>query len=283
MGNLNLKIRIDDESGFCFGVVSAIQKAEKELAESGELYCLGEIVHNDEEVKRLEAQGMFNISKQDLQNIRNKTILFRAHGEPPVSYEVAMKNGNRIIDASCPIILKLQKRFRESFEKGETIYLYGKPNHPEVIGLNGQIGNKAVVFGHLEDLDLNKIPKKITIYSQTTMSIENFYAIVDKLEESGIEVTVKDTICRQVSHREPRLRLFSRKFDKIVFVAGKHSSNGSVLYNVCLHENPNTFFVSSPEEIQGSWFNKDDSVGICGATSTPMWLMKNVQQKILSL
>ena len=283
MGNLNLNIQIDDESAFCFGVVSAIQKAEKELEETGELYCLGEIVHNDEEVKRLEAQGMVNIFKQDLPGIKNKTILFRAHGEPPVSYEVAMKNGNRIIDASCPIILKLQKRFRESFEKGETIYLYGKPNHPEVIGLNGQIGNNAVVFGRLEDLDLKNIPKKITIYSQTTMSIENFYTIVSKLEEAGIEVTVKDTICRQVSHREPKLRLFSRKFNKIVFVAGKHSSNGSVLYNVCQQENPKTYFVSSPEEIQDSWFGRNDSVGICGATSTPMWLMKNVEKKLLSL
>jgi 4-hydroxy-3-methylbut-2-en-1-yl diphosphate reductase len=283
MGKLNLKTQIDDKSGFCFGVVSAIRKAEKELDRSGELFCLGEIVHNDEEVKRLESQGMVNISKQELPDLRNKTILFRAHGEPPQSYDMAQKNGNRIIDASCPIILKLQKRFRESYDKGETIYLYGKPNHPEVIGLNGQIENKAVVFGHPEDLDLEKIPKKITLYSQTTMSIENCYDIVKMLEGAGIEVTIKDTICRQVSHREPGLRTFSRKFRKIVFVAGKHSSNGSVLFNVCLQENPNTFFVSSPEEISSGWFDTNDNVGICGATSTPMWLMKNVEKKLLSL
>jgi len=280
---LNLRTEIDDKSGFCFGVVGAISKAENELQANGELLCLGEIVHNDEEVKRLELQGMVNITKDELLHIQNKTILFRAHGEPPDSYETALKNGNRIIDASCPIILKLQKRFRASFEKGENIYLYGKPNHPEVTGLNGQIGNKAIVFGHIEDLDLNTIPRKITLYSQTTMSIESFYEIVKKLEESGIEVTVKDTICRQVSHREPSLRQFSRKFNKIVFVAGKHSSNGSVLFNVCRQENPGTFFVSSPNEISAGWFEKNDSVGICGATSTPMWLMKNVEEKLISL
>ncbi|MEI7491950.1 MAG: 4-hydroxy-3-methylbut-2-enyl diphosphate reductase [Bacteroidota bacterium] len=283
MGRLNLHVEIDDKSGFCFGVVGAIEKAEKELLASGELFCLGEIVHNDEEVKRLEIQGMVNITKDDLALIEKKTVLFRAHGEPPESYKLALANENRIIDASCPIILKLQKRFRESYDKGEAIYLYGKPNHPEVIGLNGQIGNRATVFGHFEDLDLDRVPKKITLYSQTTMSIDSFYSIVNKLEEAGIEVTVKDTICRQVSHREPSLRQFSRKFSKIVFVAGKRSSNGSVLFNVCRQENPNTFFVSSPEEIFERWFEQDESVGICGATSTPMWLMKNVERKLLSL
>ena len=283
MGSLNLRVEIDDKSGFCFGVVGAIEKAEKELEASGELYCLGEIVHNDEEVKRLEFQGMVNITKEELSTLHNSTILFRAHGEPPVSYKTALKNGNRIIDASCPIILKLQKRFRESYEKGDTIYLYGKPNHPEVIGLNGQIGNKAIVFGHFEDLDLKLIPGKITLYSQTTMSIESFYEIVEKLEDSGIEVNVKDTICRQVSHREPSLRQFSRKYNRIVFVAGKQSSNGSVLFNVCRQENPNTYFVSSPDEIFEHWFEKDDSVGICGATSSPMWLMRDVEKKLLNL
>ncbi len=283
MGRLNLHVEIDDKSGFCFGVVGAIEKAEKELNDSGELFCLGEIVHNDEEVKRLEIQGMINITMDDLAMIHKKTVLFRAHGEPPESYKLALSNENRIIDASCPIILKLQKRFRESYEKGESNYLYGKPNHPEVIGLNGQIGNRAVVFGHFEDLDLSQVPKKITLYSQTTMSIESFYSIVNKLEEAGIEVIVKDTICRQVSHREPSLRLFSRKFSKIVFVAGKRSSNGSVLFNVCRQENPSTFFVSSPEEIFERWFEQNESVGICGATSTPMWLMKNVERKLLSL
>ena len=283
MGRFNLHVEIDNKSGFCFGVVGAIEKAEKELGSSGELFCLGEIVHNDEEVKRLELEGMVNISRSDLAGIQNKTVLFRAHGEPPESYEIALKNGNRIIDASCPIILKLQKRFRESYDKGETIYLYGKPNHPEVIGLNGQINNKAIVFGHFDDLDLNVMQKKITLYSQTTMSIESFYEIVKKLENAGIEVCVKDTICRQVSHREPSLRQFSRKFKKIVFVAGKRSSNGSVLFNVCRQENSNTYFVSSPDEIFEHWFEKDDTVGICGATSTPMWLMKSIEGTLLSL
>ncbi|MEI6889159.1 MAG: 4-hydroxy-3-methylbut-2-enyl diphosphate reductase [Bacteroidales bacterium] len=283
MGRLNLQVEIDSKSGFCFGVVGAIEKAEKELQISDELFCLGEIVHNDEEVKRLELQGMVNISKEGLSTLQNKTILFRAHGEPPESYKLAMKNGNRIIDASCPIILKLQKRFRESYEKGEIIYLYGKPNHPEVIGLNGQIDNKAIVFGHIEDLELSKMPKKITLYSQTTMSIESFYEIVNTLDAGGIQVTVRDTICRQVSHREPSLREFSRKYKKIVFVAGKHSSNGSVLFNVCRHENSNTYFLSSPDEIFANWFEANDTVGICGATSTPMWLMKDVETKLLAL
>ncbi|MEI8006767.1 MAG: 4-hydroxy-3-methylbut-2-enyl diphosphate reductase [Bacteroidota bacterium] len=283
MTRLDLKVEIDDKSGFCFGVVGAIEKAEHELKATGELFCLGEIVHNDEEVKRLEIEGMVNITKSDLDRIQHKTILFRAHGEPPDSYQVALKNGNRIIDASCPIILKLQKRFRESYDKGETIYLYGKPNHPEVIGLNGQIGNKAVVFGHLEDLDFQVMPEKITLYSQTTMSIDSFYDIVRKLEDAGIDVTVKDTICRQVSHREPSLKQFSRKFRKIIFVAGKRSSNGSVLFHVCRQENANTYFVSSPADIFENWFEKNDTVGICGATSTPMWLMKDIEKKLLSL
>jgi 4-hydroxy-3-methylbut-2-enyl diphosphate reductase len=283
MDRLNLQVVIDNKSGFCFGVVGAIEKAEKELNITGELFCLGEIVHNDEEVKRLEMEGMVNISREDLVHLSDKTILFRAHGEPPESYNIANKNRNRIIDASCPIILKLQKRFRESYEKGETIYLYGKPNHPEVIGLNGQIGNKAIVFGHIEDLDIKSMPAGITLYSQTTMSIDSFYDIVKKLEDEGIEVIVKDTICRQVSHREPSLRQFSRMFKKIIFVAGKRSSNGSVLFNVCRHENPHTYFVSSPGEIFEHWFDKNDTVGICGATSTPMWLMKEVELKLLSL
>ncbi|MEI6883349.1 MAG: 4-hydroxy-3-methylbut-2-enyl diphosphate reductase [Bacteroidota bacterium] len=283
MSRLNLRVEIDDKSGFCFGVVGAIEKAEKELQASGELFCLGEIVHNDEEVKRLELQGMVNISNNELANIENKTILFRAHGEPPSSYQMALKNRNHIIDASCPIILKLQKRFRESFEKGENVFLYGKPNHPEVIGLNGQIGNKATVFAHFEDLDLGKIPERITLYSQTTMSIDSFYEIVKKLEDAGIQVTVKDTICRQVSHREPSLRIFAKRYKKIIFVAGKNSSNGSVLFKVCRQENHNTYFVSSIPEIFKGWFEKDDTVGICGATSTPMWLMKDVEQKLLSL
>ena len=283
MGRLHLNVVIDNKSGFCFGVVGAIEKAEKELHASGELFCLGEIVHNDEEVKRLEMEGMVNISREDLGHLSDKTILFRAHGEPPESYNIAIRNGNRSIDASCPIILKLQKRFRESYEKGETIYLYGKPNHPEVIGLNGQIGNKAIVFGHVEDLDMKSMPRRITLYSQTTMSIDSFYDIVKKLENAGIKVIVKDTICRQVSHREPSLRQFSRMFKKIIFVAGKRSSNGSVLFNVCRQENLHTYFVSSPGEIFEHWFDKDDTVGICGATSTPMWLMKEVELKLLSL
>jgi len=282
MGKLQLTTEIDKKSGFCFGVISAIDKAENTLDSNINLYCLGEIVHNDEEIKRLEQKGLTIISKAELKTIRNKTVLFRAHGEPPSSYEIVHRNKNTIVDASCPIILKLQKIVKQSYDNHENIYIFGKRNHPEIIAINGQIDNKAFVFESLEELDLKKVPLSITLYSQTTQSLEKFRIIVQTLIKSGIKVKVKDTICRQVSNREPNLIKFCKRFNKIIFIAGTNSSNGKVLYNICKKINKNTHYVSSPEQIQKDWFDKNDKVGICGGTSTPMWLMKKAEEKLLS-
>jgi 4-hydroxy-3-methylbut-2-enyl diphosphate reductase len=196
---------------------------------------------------------------------------------------VAKSNNNIIIDASCPIILKIQQRVKKSFEKGEKIYIFGKPDHPEVIALNGQIGNNAVIFQDMEDLNLDTMPKKITLYSQTTKSLQKFRFFIDKLKEVGIDVKVNDTICRQVSNRENNIIEFCKRFNRIIFVSGTNSSNGRVLYNICVRENSNSYFISSPDQIKLEWFEVNDKVGICGATSTPMWLMKEVEEKLLSL
>jgi 4-hydroxy-3-methylbut-2-enyl diphosphate reductase len=283
MAKLNLKTEIDKNSGFCFGVISAIKKAEETLDSGIKLYSLGEIVHNDEEIKRLETKGLIPVSLDELRGLKNSTVLFRAHGEPPESYKVAKSNNNIIIDASCPIILKIQQRVKKSFEKGEKIYIFGKPDHPEVIALNGQIGNNAVIFQDMEDLNLDTMPKKITLYSQTTKSLQKFRFFIDKLKEVGIDVKVNDTICRQVSNRENNIIEFCKRFNRIIFVSGTNSSNGRVLYNICVRENSNSYFISSPDQIKLEWFEVNDKVGICGATSTPMWLMKEVEEKLLSL
>lgn len=278
----NLKVSIDENSGFCFGVVYAIEMAEEILDEQGYLYCLGDIVHNDEEVKRLEQKGLRIINHEELQNISNAKVLIRAHGEPPSTYQLAINNNLELIDASCPVVLKLQNRIKNSYDKEELIYIYGKHGHAEVIGLLGQTGNKAVVFQDLEELDLETLPRRITLYSQTTKSTDNFYEIKKTLQEAGIEVLANDTICRQVSNRDKELRDFANKFDKIIFVSGTKSSNGKVLFNVCKNTNPNTYFISRSEEIDKSWFSENDKVGICGATSTPMWLMEAVKNELLT-
>jgi len=277
---LNLSVTIDKHSGFCFGVVYAIEMAEDILDKEGKLYCLGDIVHNDEEVKRLQAKGLQIINHEHLKHIQNEKVLIRAHGEPPSTYELALQNNLELIDASCPVVLKLQNRIRNSYDKDEEIYIYGKHGHAEIIGLLGQTSNKAIVFQDLEELAIENLPKKLTLYSQTTKSTDKFYEIKAKLEEAGIEVNANDTICRQVSNRDSELRDFAKLFDKIIFVAGTKSSNGKVLYEVCKQTNPNTYFVSNPNEIRKEWFAEGDSVGICGATSTPMWLMEEVKQVI---
>jgi 4-hydroxy-3-methylbut-2-en-1-yl diphosphate reductase len=279
---LNLKVHIDQHSGFCFGVVYAIEMAEEILDEQGYLYCLGDIVHNDEEVNRLTQKGLKIIDHAQLQSIRDEKILIRAHGEPPSTYELAIKNNLTLIDASCPVVLKLQNRIKNSFDKDEQIYIYGKHGHAEVVGLLGQTNNKAVVFQDISELDISSLPKNLTLYSQTTKSTDKFYEINKILQENGISVNTNDTICRQVSNRDKELREFADKFDKIVFVSGTKSSNGKVLYNVCKDKNPNTYFVSNPEQVDPSWFSNNDTVGICGATSTPMWLMEDVKAKIES-
>ncbi len=278
----NLKVEIDHNSGFCFGVVYAIEMAEEFLEADGNLYCLGDIVHNDEEVKRLENRGLKIINHEQLAQIRDAKVLIRAHGEPPSTYQLAITNNLELIDASCPVVLKLQNRIKNSYDKEERIYIYGKHGHAEVIGLLGQTNNKAVVFQDMSELDLANMPKKITLYSQTTKSTDKFYEIKKTLEEAGIEINANDTICRQVSNRDKELRDFASKFDRIIFVSGTKSSNGKVLYNVCKKTNPQTYFISRSEELDKSWFSVNDEVGICGATSTPMWLMEEVKNELLT-
>jgi len=276
MNKLNLKIEIDINSGFCFGVTNAINKAENILRQNHELFCLGELVHNEEEIKRLQYQGLKIIHNDELINIKNTKVLFRAHGEPPESYKLAKKNNNEIIDASCPTILKIQKLIKEAYQNNENIFIYGKHNHPEIIGLTGQVNNKAVVFEDINELKLSKLPPKLTLFSQTTKDINRFYEIVDFLKQKGIDVKVQNTICKKVYHRQKDLMDFAENHDKIILVAGKNSSNGKVLYNECKKINSHSYFISSVKEIKKVWFEKNESIGICGATSTPMWLMKNV-------
>ncbi|MBN3521294.1 4-hydroxy-3-methylbut-2-enyl diphosphate reductase [Algoriphagus lutimaris] len=279
---MQLEVHIDDHSGFCFGVVYAIEMAEEILDEQGYLYCLGDIVHNDEEVNRLTKKGLKIINHEDLKELRDQKVLIRAHGEPPSTYQLAINNNLTLIDASCPVVLKLQNRIKNSFDKDETIYIYGKHGHAEVIGLLGQTSNKAVVFQDISELDLATLPKNITLYSQTTKSTDKFYEINEILKQNGISVNTNDTICRQVSNRDKELRAFADRFDKIIFVSGTKSSNGKVLYNVCKEKNPNTIFVSNADQIKPDWFKPNETVGICGATSTPMWLMEQVREKILT-
>ncbi len=278
---LGLDVTIDTKSGFCFGVEFAIEIAEEILMEEGELYCLGDIVHNDMEVKRLEKMGLKIIDHEELKKMKDVKVLIRAHGEPPSTYDLAIKNNITLMDASCPVVLKLQNRIKKSHDKEEKIYIYGKHGHPEVKGLMGQTGKDAVVFQDIKELDLKNLPKSLTLYTQTTKSKEKFYEIVSMLTKTGVDVNVNDTLCRQVSNRDNQLQDFSNNFDKIVFVSGTKSSNGNALFNVCKQNNSNSYFVSSSEEIDKAWFRRDESVGVCGATSTPMWLMEEVKEKIL--
>lgn len=279
----NLNVQIDLNSGFCFGVVYAIEMAEDILAEEGKLYCLGDIVHNDEEVSRLERKGLRIINHAQLEELRDEKVLIRAHGEPPSTYQLALANNLQLIDASCPVVLKLQNRIKNSYDKQEDIYIYGKHGHAEVVGLLGQTNNNAVVFQDLEELDIDSLPKEITLYSQTTKSTDKFYEINEVLAKNGITVKTNDTICRQVSNRDKELRDFAQNFDIIVFVSGTKSSNGKVLYKVCKEQNERTYFVSSLADVKSEWFGKGESVGICGATSTPMWLMEEVKEHLQKL
>lgn len=279
----HLSVTIDANSGFCFGVVYAIQMAEDILDEQGYLYCLGDIVHNDEEVERLQQRGLRIINHEELRELKNEAVLIRAHGEPPETYQTALANNLTLIDASCPVVLKLQNRIKMSYDKAERIFIYGKHGHAEVLGLLGQTNNKAVVFESIDELLKYELPSKITLYSQTTKSTDNFYSIKKQLEAKGYEVEANDTICRQVSNRDKELRKFATQFDKVVFVSGTKSSNGKVLYQVCKNTNPDSYFISKAEELQPEWFKNGDSVGICGATSTPMWLMEEVRDSLLKL
>ncbi|RZF60053.1 4-hydroxy-3-methylbut-2-enyl diphosphate reductase [Sphingobacterium corticibacterium] len=276
----DLQVTIDKDSGFCFGVVYAIDMAEEILEEDGYLYCLGDIVHNDEEVARLKAKGLRIIGHADLANLENEKVLIRAHGEAPETYRTALENNITLIDASCPVVLKLQNRIKTSYDGQEKILIFGKHGHAEVIGLQGQTNNEAIVFQDLEELDHVELPSSFTLYSQTTKSVDKFYAIKEELKRRGYAVKANDTICRQVSNRYEDLGDFARQYDKIVFVSGKKSSNGKVLYDVCKQANPQSYFISDPAELDEALFDPHNTVGICGATSTPMWLMKNVKQML---
>lgn len=290
-----MKIEIDSNSGFCFGVVNAIQLAEKELEHNDTLYCLGDIVHNSAEVERLKKNGLVTINHEQLKTLKNCKVLLRAHGEPPETYQTAIKNNIQLIDASCPVVLKLQNNIKLGFdkilEKGGQVVIYGKEGHAEVNGLVGQTNGKAIVIGSLEDLDKIDFTKPVNLFSQTTKSIEGFYEVQKEIEQrmikargtKDVEFIANDTICRQVSHRQPQLRAFVKKHDVVVFVSGKKSSNGRMLFKVCQSENPNTYFVSDADELHKEWFKETDSVGVCGATSTPRWLMEKVAENIEKL
>lgn len=284
-----MNITIDHESGFCFGVVFAIQMAEAELDESGSLYCLGDIVHNNMEVDRLTKKGLKIINHDQFRELHDCKVLIRAHGEPPETYQTAIKNNIELIDASCPVVLKLQNRVRTSFEEVKEnngqVVIYGEPGHAEVNGLVGQTDGEAIIVTGEHDLDKIDYNRPVYLFSQTTKSTAGFQKIQDAIERRvkdfrGVrevgELIANDTICRQVSNREPQLQRFAARFDVVVFVSGKKSSNGKALYEVCKKVNPNTHFISEVAEIQDFWFDGAQEIGICGATSTPMWLMEDV-------
>jgi 4-hydroxy-3-methylbut-2-enyl diphosphate reductase len=280
MGEYNLQVTIDQDSGFCFGVVYAIDMAEEILAEDGYLYCLGDIVHNDEEVERLKALGLRIIEHAELANLHNEKVLIRAHGEAPETYRIALENNITLIDASCPVVLKLQNRIKTSYDSNEKILIFGKHGHAEVVGLQGQTNGDALVFQDIAELDNAELPASFTLYTQTTKSMEKFYSIKDELLARGYEVKANDTICRQVSNRDKDLPAFVSKFNKILFVSGRKSSNGKVLYEVCRKHNPDTYFISATSELDKNMFAPGDTIGIAGATSTPMWLMQQVKAEL---
>lgn len=290
-----MKIEIDSNSGFCFGVVNAIQLAEMELERNETLYCLGDIVHNSAEVERLKKKGLETIDHEQFKKLKDCKVLLRAHGEPPETYETAIKNNIQLIDASCPVVLKLQNNIKLGFDailkKGGQVVIYGKEGHAEVNGLVGQTNGKAIVIGGLEDLHKIDFSKPINLFSQTTKSIEGFYEAQNEIKKrmietqktEDIEFVANDTICRQVSHRQPQLREFVKMHDVVVFVSGQKSSNGKMLFQVCKEENPKTYFVSDVDELKSEWFTNTESVGICGATSTPRWLMEKIAESIEKL
>lgn len=289
-----MKVTIDPGSGFCFGVVYAIQMAEEELDRTGNLFCLGDIVHNNMEVERLQAKGLKIINHDDLKNLKNCKVLIRAHGEPPSTYQLAIDNNIELIDASCPVVLKLQNRVRNSFDDIEDdgqIVIYGEQGHAEVNGLVGQTNGKAIVVKTEEDLAQVNFSKPIHFFSQTTKSTVGFEKMEQMIQERIVkqkgsleegDFNSNDTLCRQVSNREPHLKKFSANYDVVVFVSGKKSSNGKALYNTCKTVNEKSYFISSPDELEPAWFNNKETVGIAGATSTPLWLMEQVQEKIIS-
>lgn len=285
-----MRVEIDNDSGFCFGVVTAITKAEEELDKSGSLYCLGDIVHNSDEVQRLAQKGLTVITHSDMSRLKNVKVLLRAHGEPPATYATARENEIKIIDATCPVVLRLQQRIKQSYDTDAThrpqIVIYGKKGHAEVNGLVGQTNGEAIVVESVDELDKIDFNRPIALYSQTTKSLDGFHDVIEQIRRRmtpGVKFESYDTICRQVSNRAEKMRRFARSHDVVLFVAGKKSSNGKVLYEHCLEENPQTHLISNPAEIDVSWLDGTQSVGICGATSTPRWLMEKVRDTLEQL
>lgn len=286
-----IEIEIDSESGFCFGVVTAIRKAEEELAKSGTLFCLGDIVHNSGEVERLRQKGLRTITHSELNDLHDVKVLLRAHGEPPSTYRTARERGIEIIDATCPVVLKLQQRIKALYDNPQAdeqpqIVIYGKVGHAEVNGLVGQTEGHAIVVEDIAGLDLVDFSRPVALYSQTTKSLEGFNAIIAEIErriKPGVEFRYYDTICRQVSNRVDRLRRFARGKDVVLFVAGAKSSNGKILFGHCLDENPRTHLLADETGLRREWFENASTVGICGATSTPRWLMERVRDSLSDL
>lgn len=276
-----IKVEIDEGSGFCFGVVTAIHKAEEELAKGETLYCLGDIVHNSREVERLKAMGLITINRDEFRQLRNAKVLLRAHGEPPETYQIAHKNNIEIIDATCPVVLRLQKRIKQEFRKedfeAKQIVIYGKNGHAEVLGLVGQTGGQAIVIESAEEAKKLDFTKSIRLFSQTTKSLDEFQEIVEYIKlHISPDATFEyyDTICRQVANRMPNLREFAATHDLIFFVSGKKSSNGKMLFEECLKVNANSHLIDNEKEIDPSLLRNVESIGVCGATSTPKWLME---------
>ena len=282
-----IQIEIDNGSGFCFGVTTAIKKAEEELAQGETLYCLGDIVHNGMECERLRQMGLITINHDEMHELHHVKVLLRAHGEPPETYELAHRNNIEIIDATCPVVLKLQKRIKEQYEQGVgQIVIFGKKGHAEVLGLVGQTQSSAIVIENFDEVTKLDFSCDIYLYSQTTKSLDEFHRIIDYIQ-AHIAPSAKfqsfDTICRSVANRMPNISQFAAKHDLVLFVCGRKSSNGKVLYNECLRVNPNTHLVEGPEEIEPQWLEGINTVGICGATSTPKWLMEQCRDKLMSI
>ena len=282
-----MQIEIDSGSGFCFGVTTAIRKAEEELEKGGILYCLGDIVHNGMECERLKDMGLVTINHADMRELHDVKVLLRAHGEPPETYELARRNNIEIIDATCPVVLQLQKRIKQQYEMGEgQIVIFGKKGHAEVLGLVGQTGSSAIVIENFDEVKRLDFTRDIFLYSQTTKSLDEYHRIIDYIQSHispGATFKSFDTICRSVANRMPNISQFAARHDLILFVCGRKSSNGKVLYNECLRVNPNTHLVEDAHEIEPSWLEGIQSVGICGATSTPRWLMEQCRDAILQM
>ena len=281
-----MKIEIDSGSGFCFGVTTAIKKAEEELEKGSTLYCLGDIVHNGMECERLKQMGLITINHDEMAHLHNVKVLLRAHGEPPETYDLARRNNIEIIDATCPVVLQLQKRIKTQYEAGGSIVIFGKKGHAEVLGLVGQTDGRAVVIEQFDDVRRLDFQHDIFLFSQTTKSLDEFHRIIEYIQQHiSPTATFKsfDTICRSVANRMPNISQFASRHDLILFVCGRKSSNGKVLFNECRRVNPNTYLIEGPREIDPSWLQHVETVGICGATSTPKWLMEQCRDAILAL